>query len=641
MTSPRTPRRHRSRARRLGALGAASAVLAGLVTWAPTPASAAGAFTTEVMTITSGTGADAVDLDTTVFTPDDASAGNPAAAIVIAHGYGGTKEEGKGQATKFARDGYVVVTYSARGFGESTGEISMDAPDYEVADARTLIDMLAERDDVVQDGDGDPRVGFFGGSYGGGLALLTAAYDQRVDAVSAARTWNSLVNALFPNNVGAPTGDTPAASGDVETEDGVFKKLWAQFFFEGGQIDAEGGGGGEAPARPSTTDGCGGLRPEYCAAYEAVLQDNALTEDMRSLLEASSPASVIDQVMAPTLLIQGEGDKLFPLSEADANARGIAANGTPVKVVWVSGGHGAARTTRPEAVMLDQIGTAWFDFYLRDQGSEPDRSFTYTEVTGQGENGQIQGEAKTVDAYPGLAQNAAARIDIPLAGNEQSIDYPQGGDPAAFSAVPPGFVAKGGSRRSTPEEIDGQYALFDSGAISMPLALVGSPTLSVRVASTTGEAVLFGKIYDVAPDGEETLVQSLVSPLMLTGLPATLAEAQPTTLSLPPIAKSFDTGHLIRVVLASTDQGYAGPAAAATYQVALAEGAANLSVPDVTGEPAPDIAAPTAPEQPSGGGIGEAGGNRLLLIAGGLAVLIVVVALVVMLGRRNRGGVPR
>jgi ABC-2 type transport system ATP-binding protein len=63
------------------------------------------------------------------------------------------------------------------------------------------------------------------------------------------------------------------------------------------------------------------------------------TERILDLLWQSSPARVLDRIQAPTLLIQGEADSLFPLSEGDANARGIAARGVPVKVVWSGGGH--------------------------------------------------------------------------------------------------------------------------------------------------------------------------------------------------------------------------------------------------------------------------------------------------------------
>src|SRR5437764_15338083 len=63
---------------------------------------------------------------------------------------------------------------------------------------------------------------------------------------------------------------------------------------------------------------------------------------MQGLMRQASPASVIDRIKAPTLLTQGEQDSLFPLSESDATARGLAAHGTPVRVVWRPGGHDAS-----------------------------------------------------------------------------------------------------------------------------------------------------------------------------------------------------------------------------------------------------------------------------------------------------------
>ncbi len=108
--------------------------------------------------------------------------------------------------------GYAVLTYTARGFGLSGGQIHLDNPDYEVRDAQRLLDWLAARPEIRKDADGDPRVGVVGGSYGGGLALLLAAQDQRVDAIVPMITWNDLARSFLPED----TGGTP--------ENGVFKK---------------------------------------------------------------------------------------------------------------------------------------------------------------------------------------------------------------------------------------------------------------------------------------------------------------------------------------------------------------------------------------------------------------------------------
>src|SRR4051812_47202306 len=200
-------------------------LLAGVVL-APS-ASAADDIRTKDARVPSGSGADAVELDTTLYLP---AGGGRAPAVVLAHGFGGSKASVADDARDLAGRGYVVLTYSARGFGRSTGQIGLDDPRYEVADLSTLIDLLAKRDDVQLDAAGDPRVGVAGGSYGGGLSLLGAAYDQRIDAIAPQITWNSLTAALFPSQTGAVDAGTVAAT-PQGTDSGVYKRLWAGVFF--------------------------------------------------------------------------------------------------------------------------------------------------------------------------------------------------------------------------------------------------------------------------------------------------------------------------------------------------------------------------------------------------------------------------
>jgi ABC-2 type transport system ATP-binding protein len=155
-----------------------------------------------------------VRLDTSLYLPDS----TPAPAILLAQGFGGDKQALDGEARSFARHGYVVLAYSARGFGRSGGLIHFDAPRYEVHDARLLLDYLARLPEVRRVA-GRPQLAVAGGSYGGALALLLAAADARVRAVAADITWNDLGRALFPNDGGAGPG--------------VFKKLWAGELFSG------------------------------------------------------------------------------------------------------------------------------------------------------------------------------------------------------------------------------------------------------------------------------------------------------------------------------------------------------------------------------------------------------------------------
>ena len=129
-----------------------------------------------------------------------AQLGDEAPAILLAHGFGADKTSVAGQAQELARSGFVVLTYSARGFGHSSGQISLNDPDFEVADASHLIDYLGTLRQVRQDGPNDPRVGVTGASYGGALALMVAGADRRVDAIAPVITYNDLAQSLLPED---------------------------------------------------------------------------------------------------------------------------------------------------------------------------------------------------------------------------------------------------------------------------------------------------------------------------------------------------------------------------------------------------------------------------------------------------------
>jgi ABC-2 type transport system ATP-binding protein len=571
-----------------------------------TPASAAEEVRTEEARVPSGSGDDAVELDTTLFVPASA-AEDPAPAVVLAHGFGGSKQSVADDARALAERGYVVLTYSARGFGASSGSIGLDDPRYEIADLSTLLDGLAERDDVLLDHDGDPRVGVAGGSYGGALAVLGAAYDHRIDAIAPQITWNSLASSLFPSQdaIVADAG-TPAAT-PQDSAAGVYKRLWAGLFFgvgsapTGGLLGALGGGadadGGDSaapdissldPALVEQTLTCGRFRADICAAYQTAAATGTLTPEIRKVLDRSSPAGVLDRIEAPTLLLQGTQDSLFGLGQADANARGIAEGGTPVKVVWFTGGHDAQASDRVAEDLREQVG-AWFDFHLRGQGKDPGTGFEFPAPTALGSGQFVQGGNQVVvtDRYPGLDGEDAERTGIALSGPTQPVVTPAGGTPAALTTVP-GVGALTAALGGTTLEIPGQFAAFQSAPLDAAVEVVGAPTVEIAVSAPGGSATLFAKLYDVGPGGATTLPAGLVAPLALTGLSTDPGRPTPVEVTLPGIVHRFEVGHTMRLVVSSTDQGFALPAESAVYSVALAggslaDGAGELAVPLVEG----------------------------------------------------------
>ncbi|MFJ3039355.1 alpha/beta fold hydrolase [Streptomyces tendae] len=526
--------------RRMLSAAAAVVVLAGAGTWTAVAGDDPAPVRRADRVVAVG---DGVRLDTSYFT---AGSGGRRPAVLLAHGFGGSKDDVREQAEDLARDGYAVLTWSARGFGKSTGKIGLNAPDGEVADVSRLIDWLAGQPQVQLDKDGDPRVGVAGGSYGGAVALLAAGHDTRVDAVAPAITYWNLADALFPN--------------------GVFKKLWAGIFVNSG-------------------GGCDRFEADLCRMYQRVAESGTPDAEAVELLEARSPQAVGARIKVPTLLTQGQTDSLFPLGQADAAAKAIRANGAPVDVDWIAGGHdgGDLENDRVQA-RID----AWFDRYLKDdEGAGTGPAFRVTRTGGvDSTDGQAQLRGASADRYPGLTNGPRS---VPLHGREQSVDNPAGANPPAVSALPGIGGAGGLSQLSSlgvgvSLDFPGQYAAFESAPVGDDLRITGSPTATVHVRSTTGDAVLFAKVYDVGPGGTSPVLPSqLVTPVRVEDARA----GKDVTVTLPAIDHEVEKGHRLRLVLASTDLGYASPAAPATYTVSLEGDLAVPTAPGVTTAAAP------------------------------------------------------
>ncbi|MEV7089680.1 alpha/beta fold hydrolase [Streptomyces sp. NPDC093085] len=513
----RTPRRPRPRARWLAGL-AAAAVLVGAGTWTAVASDGAPSVHREDQVLEMP----GARIDTSYFTAG--SGRRP--AVLLAHGFGGSKDDVRAQAERLAGDGYAVLTWSARGFGRSTGDIGLNDPAYEVKDVSRMIDWLAARPEVQLDAKGDPRVGVTGASYGGAISLLAAGYDPRVDAIAPQITYWNLADSLFP--------------------DGVLKKLWAGIFF-------------------STGGGCDHFQKELCEMYERVAVAGKPDDAARKTLEERSPSAVGDRIDVPTLITQGQTDSLFPLGQADAMAQRIKANGAPVDVDWIAGGHdgGNAETDRVQGRV-----TAWFDRYLKDdKGADTGPAFRVTRTGGvDSTNGEVSLRGATDDRYPGLSN---ATTSVPLTGGEQSLSNPAGASPPAISAVP--GVGAGASQLTSfgvglALDFPGQYAHFDSAPLTRAVRLTGAPTVKATVTSSSGEAVLFAKVYDVGPDGtSQVLPSQLVAPVRVEDA----ARGRTVELTLPAVDHQFVAGHRMRLVVASTDLGYASPAAPATYKIAV------------------------------------------------------------------------
>lgn len=537
-------------------LGAAAAIATLLLTSVglASTATAASEATAKDIVITGGptsaTNPKAIDIDARIYLP----ATTPAPAVVLAHGFGGSKASVEEQALGLRDEGFVVLAYSARGFGKTVASISMNSPQFEVADAQKLIDYLANRTEVLQDTANDPRVGFAGGSYGGAISLLVAGYDARVDAVSSDITWNNMQSALFAQNI--------AGSKDF----GVFKQMWASYFFSVGMATP-----------PKLANPCGRFSPEWCAAYTEGITTGRLSPASVALMQASSPSSVAARITAPTMLMAGQADSLFPLTEATKTFEQIrAANPlTPLKLVWHGAGHdgGVNETDRLRALTL-----TWFQKHLEQKNVETGPLFEATLASGSIVSNNNRNQVKFFTSNVFDSVNGFANKRIALAGDAQNIVAPAGGQPALMTVLP----GLGGSVASLlGRSFPNQSAYFESKPFEQTTPLIGASRVTLRVTPTqnSAEMVLFTSLRIINGEQSQRFPNGLVAPLRLTDLVAgTPVEVE---VHLPAIVAEISAGEKLQLVVSTTDAAYRLPTPPSVYTIDVVDNEVVLPVMDV------------------------------------------------------------
>lgn len=226
--------------------------------------------------------------------------------------------------------GYSVVTWDSRGKAASGGQLEVGAPEFEGRDFQAIVDHYAALGVITADGTGDPFIGTIGGSYGGGMQLVNAVLDPRIDAIVPGIAWNTLTNSLYPAR--------------------SFNTLW----------------GALLPVLLLSTGSR--ANPEVFAAALTGVLFGTISAFSQTLLARTGPGELAAGITAPTLLIQGIPDTAFPLAEAVTNAELIDSAGTPVTMIWYCGGHGTC--LNPQNPGHDELirgaTLGWLDRYVRN-----------------------------------------------------------------------------------------------------------------------------------------------------------------------------------------------------------------------------------------------------------------------------------
>ena len=123
-----------------------------------------------------------------VHVPDDLAEGERRPAVVVLHGFGGSKDGPThiGEAALYESLGYVALRFDMRGCGESGGTRGHVLCHDQVVDTQSALTCLAARPFVQPD-----AIAVSGQSFGGAVALYTGGIDTRVAAVISIGGWGN------------------------------------------------------------------------------------------------------------------------------------------------------------------------------------------------------------------------------------------------------------------------------------------------------------------------------------------------------------------------------------------------------------------------------------------------------------------
>jgi hypothetical protein len=511
---------------------------------------------------------DGVPLDVSVTIPPAAMDG-PFPMIVDLHGWGIGKTT-----TPFvqrAMDGYVVLSYSARGFHLSCGSAASRVPDltlsnpnvcnergwirlsdarYEARDTQYLAGVLADEGLVIPD-----RIGPTGSSYGGGQSLILAALKDRVmlpdgtlvpwlspggtpmriAAAAPIVPWSDLAYALTPNGYTLDYRDL----NPYGTRGGVMKTSWVNFLYTFGVAT----GFLSAPGVDPDAD----LQSwnARLAAGEPYDGDPQLLDITDEVTTHHSGYYVDDSTEpAPLFIYNAFTDDLFPATEGLRFYRKTRALYPSAEITLMFAnffGHPRAPLAGDTATFgarVDQL----FARHLKGVGGPLPPVETYTQNCG---GSTFQGPFTAADwdaIHPGEVRYAEAAPQTFTSA---------GGNPATATTVDPLGPTSGFPCKTVAAEVAANTATYSLPAVTTPYTLMGSPIV-IAAIEADGFAQVVARLWDVAPNG----MQSLVSHGFYR---PSIDDPSVQVFQLPANGWQFVAGHAPKLELVGQSAGFGRP----------------------------------------------------------------------------------
>src|SRR5688572_26937582 len=431
----------------------------------------------------------------------------PHPLVVLLHGWGGSRESLGDIVRPLQEDGgYALLRYSARGFGESWGQVNLADVHVEMEDLRSMVGQVIDQGRLHLNAD---AVGIVGVSYGGGqswLALLQPAFMSphgrpvRVRTVVPIVPWTDLLYSLLPN--GKPEFSLrPPGSAKLSYVNGLYAS-----------------GLRKSPQRPYLN------YPDYLVAWHAwinAMEPNEADPVFRQIVDGLAGYRSIwwqrgfwhDAVRhrVPVFQVQGFTDDLFPLPEAKRMLDTLASVDPQYPIASYFGDIGHPRASNKAGEMEYMIGLVrnWFGYYLRGLGPAPTHGIRAA-ITRPREQAFNPADVISVPNYGALKTGEVSKNFEGTAVLVNPVTDPLRGffwDPLVMEA----------SRELRPLPVPPAPAVVpDSlGVFTVPvselsggraLLIAGQPVVSFRARPTALRVQLNVRLIDVAPNGTQQLI---------------------------------------------------------------------------------------------------------------------------------------
>jgi predicted acyl esterase len=431
-------------------------------------------------------GADGTRICANLFAPQTANPEQVFPAIILINSWMMDKHQYVLQARRFARNGYIVLSYSARGWGKSSGFVDVGGPN-DMSDLSAVIDWLIGNAPVDPD-----NIGTAGISYGSGLSLLGAAHDERIKTVVCMSGWANLLDAFWSQQ-------TP-------------REVCAKVLVTSSDLAAK-------------TD-------DQLSFLLNSLIKNQNMKEVKAWAKERSPATYLakyNKRKPPVYLIQNFQDELFQpnsVLEFYSKLKG------PKRIDLNMGTHASAEMTGMLGLKnhLWQQAHAWFDHWLM---AVPNDIMEQPPVTCQFERhkgfqlslGKDEGSRRALEDWPSKSIESRRFYLGPATGSKQSGQLsPEPEKPKPSQTI---YSALGTSKSTAglpfvsstinahlnmPLKLDiakinrKRALVFQSNTFFQPALILGAPELNVRIETTRPQVQLIAYLYEANAEGRCRLI---------------------------------------------------------------------------------------------------------------------------------------